>query len=295
MTRRSPLLAALAVALLVPGVAAAKIRVVSSIPALAMIASEVGGQRVEVHSLITGGATPHNYSPRPSDARAVADADVILFVGGGVDDWTRDMADAADGAIVLELLPRRQGGDDHAGHGHDVHRDPHVWLDPGWMRDNLVPAIVRALSQLDPPAAPQLEAQGRVVRERLTNLEEDIRQMFEKATVRKFVAFHPAWGRFASRFDLQPLGAIEESGGEEPTLRRLVTTMRAARSAGVATILVEPQLDQRVATTLAAELGGNVVTVDPFGDLDSFDRNTYQELMLLNAAAFAQAMAIGGE
>jgi len=271
-----------------------KIDVVTSIPPLAMLAREVGGEHVDITALLGGASTPHSYSPRPSDAVAVSRADLVVFVGGGLDDWTRDLLDASGKALVVELLPANGSdhGHDHA-HGHAA--DPHVWLDPAWTRDDLVPALVRSLSQLKPQAAARFEAQGRIVRERLTNLEEDIRQMFQKATMRKFVAFHPAWGRFAARFDLQPIGAIEESGGEEPTLRSLVATMRAARSAGVRAILVEPQMNPRVAVTLADELGAGVVTVDPYGDLDSFDRDTYQDLMMLNAAAFAQALAVSSE
>lgn len=272
------------------GVAAGlPIRIVTSIPPLAMIASELGGDRVVAHSILPPGADPHTFEPRPSDAIAIADADLIVVLGSSIDDWIGGsiMVPAGNTTIVRldeELAETHEHTHDGGGH------DPHVWLDPSWVRDRAVPALQRAFVAADPEGAARYGVSARAMAGKLTDLEEDVRTALAGAPTRGFLAWHPAWEHFARRFGLHSVGSVGESGGREPSLHAMIAAIRAARAAGVRAVLVEPQVDSRQAAVLAEELGVPLVTVDPLGDAWSLDRSTYQTLMLFNARAFGRAI-----
>lgn len=278
------------------GVAATiPIRIVTSIPPLAMLASELGGDRVLAHSILPPGADPHTFEPRPSDAVAIADADVVIMLGSSIDDWIGNSIMAPAGSTTVVKLDRH-GDEDHdenGGHSHDGgSHDPHVWLDPAWVRATAVPALHRALAEADPEGAARYGVSARAMAEKLSNLEDDIRESFAGAATHSFIAWHPAWDHFARRFGLHSVGGVGESGGREPSLHAMIAAIRAARAAGVGAVLVEPQVDPRQARVLAGELEVPLRTVDPLGDAWSLDRATYQTLMLFNARAFAKAIGV---
>jgi zinc transport system substrate-binding protein len=275
--------------------AGAPVRVVTSIPPLAMLVSELGGDRVTVHSILPPGADAHTFEPRPSDARDVAGASVVVMLGSPVDDWLARVLEASEGASIVRLDEDNPGDHEHhhhSGHDHGAEDDPHVWLDPVWVRDRAVPALHRALAAADPDGAPRYGVSARLMAGRMSDLEEDIRASFEGSKTRSFLAWHPAWQRFAERFGLHAIGNLAEGEGREPSLRAMISATRAARAAGVRAILVEPQQGRREASVVAEELGIPILVVDPLGDAWSLDRSTYRLLMLYNARIFGQALGV---
>lgn len=283
-------LAAVAVAIALPArsAVAARLSVVTTIAPLAMVAQDLGGDHVTATSLVSGATSVHTYEPSPSDLVRIAEADLLVSIGGELDGWLdKLLVGKKPGAVVLRLL------DD--GVPRSASHDPHVWLDPLWVRDHALASLVRALSSLDPPTAPQYAASARRIADGLTNLDEDIRAILAGGWGRGFLAFHPAWSWFAARFDLHPVGVVEESGGTEPSAGALAALLDTARAAGVRAILIEPQMDPRLARSVASEIGAGVVLVDPLGDLGSADRGRYRDLMVFNAYAFARALAAGAK
>ncbi|HXC52942.1 MAG TPA: metal ABC transporter substrate-binding protein [Candidatus Limnocylindrales bacterium] len=272
----------------VAGAAELPLHVVVSIPPLAMIVSELGGDRVVVRSILPAGADPHTFEPKPSDAAAVAAAHIVISLGSAIDDWLGDTLDAPDGAIVVRL----DAAPAESAASHDHERDPHVWLDPSWVRDHAISPIYRALAEADPEGAPRYGVTARAMSEALADLETEVRGAFALASTRSFLAWHPAWNRFAERFDLHPVGSLGESEGREPSLRAMIDAVRAGRAAGVRAVLVEPQIDPRQARVLAGELGVPLVTVDPLGGAWGLERATYASLILFNVHAFQQALAV---
>lgn len=278
------------------------VRVVTSIPPLAMIVSLVGGDRVVAHSILPPGADPHTFEPRPSDARAVAAADVVVLLGSEIDDWLEKALADSPHAVVVRLDPdagghepghsHHHGEGEEAGHGDEGQHDLHVWLDPRWVRDRALPAVHRALGDADPDGRPRYGVAARAAGEKLTDLEDDVREALGGAATRNFFSWHPAWGAFAERFGLHPVASLRESEGLEPSLFAMASSLRAARAAGVRAVLVEPQADRRAAEVFAAELGLATLTVDPLGDAWSVDRATYDSLIRFNARVFARALGV---
>jgi ABC-type Zn uptake system ZnuABC Zn-binding protein ZnuA len=271
-----------------PARAGAPLRVVATIEPVAMLVRELAAEEVDVATLVPPGASPHLFEPRPTDVARLAGARLVVAVGGDLDRWVAPLLAAAERTETLflldvpglERLPVAPGSD---------RPDPHVWLDPIRVRDVLAPAIAARLAALDPSRASEVAARLADFQARLTRLDDELRATLAGSR-RGYVAFHPAWRYFGARYGLEEIGVVEEAAGEDPTPRALGRLVAAARAASVRAILVEPQLDPRVARTLAAEFGGATVLVDPNGDPSDPARARYEALLRWNAAAFARAL-----
>jgi ABC-type Zn uptake system ZnuABC Zn-binding protein ZnuA len=218
----------------------------------------------------------------------LAGAALLVALGGDFDGWAQRLAGAAGRIETLALLELPGLAPLPAAPGAAA-RDPHVWLDPIRVRDVLAPAIAERLAALDPASAADTSRRLADFQARLTRLDAELRETLAGPR-RAYVAFHAAWRYFGARYGLEEVGVVEEAPGEEPTPRELAWLAAAARHAGVAAILVEPQLDPRVARTLAAEFGGTTVLVDPNGDPGDPERARYEALLRWNAGAFARAL-----
>ena len=301
--------------------------VVTSVVPVAYIAQELGGERVQVNSLVPPGASPHTFEPVPSDMVTLQRARLFLRVGAGLDGWSDKLMGAAPGELemlTLMTLPGMkpiEGGHDHDhgkkpakahddhgheekhakkqeehGHGeshaekHEEGINPHFWLDPIRVREVVVPVVVEHLVEVDAAGKEYYEQRGKDFQQRLTALDIRIRRELAQAKGRKFVAFHNAWVYFSERYNVEEVAVVQEVAGEEPTPREVAALVHGAREAGIRSILVEPQLSPRVAKTIAGEFGGQTVLVDPVGDPGDPARASYEKMMLFNARAITEAL-----
>lgn len=196
-----------------------------------------------------------------------------------------------------EKAARKDEHHDHgeakvAGEGGEEHEefDPHFWLDPIRVRDAVAPVVTQRLIAADPAGKDYYENRRQDFHQRLTALDQEIRAELAKAKTRKYIAFHPAWAYFAERYELEKVAVVQEFAGEEPTPREVAKLVRDARAEGVGAVLVEPQLNPRVAQTIGDEFGARTVMTDPLGDPGDAARDTYEELLQFNARAFGQAL-----
>jgi ABC-type Zn uptake system ZnuABC Zn-binding protein ZnuA len=257
--------------------------VVATVPPLAFLAHELGGDRVRVATLVPGGASPHTFEPRPSDVISLEHARTLLRVGAGLDEWTNALLPAAPEGVAVWTATEVPGvlAPPHPGEP----ADPHVWLDPIRVRDRLAPALSGHLQALDPGQADGYRARLRDLTERLTRLHEEITSMLGHRRKLRYVALHPGWAYFADRYGLEEVGIVHGPALEEPTPRGLARLLDQARVARPDALLVEPQLDTRIGALLARELGTRALAVDPLGDERSTRRSSYEGL--LRAAALA--------
>ena len=277
---------------------AQELSIVVTVHPLALLLDEIGGERVAIHVLVPPGASPHSFEPKPSDLVRVSRADAFLNVGGGLDDWAarlfataREDRQSMAVSSLLGLVGRKNVSDpshDHE-HHHQLDDDPHIWLDPILVREEIVPALTALLIRHDPSGAAYYQNRAARFRNRLGLLDREIRRLLGTGP-RHYVAFHNAWRHFAARYGLEEIGVVQEMAGKEPTPRELGNLVRSARRAGAGAILVEPQLSPRLARTLSAEFGGTTVLVDPLGHPRDRERSTYPGLLRFNARAFRLEM-----
>jgi zinc transport system substrate-binding protein len=278
------------------------VNIVGTIHPLTAIADAIGGDAVNTSTLLPPGASPHAYAPVPSDLVRLTRADLLISVGGGLDSWADRLRSAIQSEPLVLSLSELAGArdeeesdhEDHGHHhgGHDQHDEPHLWLDPLFVADTLIPALASAITRAGVDDPDGITARAAKLSEDLHALDARIRATLAGAGATEYIAFHNAWGHFAARYGLDELGVLEEAGGEEPTPRAIAGIITAARKYGVGAILVEPQLPGRVAEIIAAEFGGTTVLVDPIGAPTVAGRAGYTELMEYNANAFARALSL---
>lgn len=276
-----------------------RVTVVVTIFPLADFVKNVGGDRVEVTTLMEAGDSPHTWEPSPQQVKTIADARLMVINGAGLEFWTEKVIDAAaspDLAMVdTSIFPRIEGllltGDEHD-HGDDSEHgvNPHIWLDPV-LAQRQVEAIAQGLVMVDPDGKTVYLENAAAYLAELSALDEEIRNTTESFTIRQFIAFHPAWSYFANRYGLVEAAVIEEAPGKEPSVAYIQEVVDKARDLEVKAIFAEPQFSSRAAETIAAESGAEVLFLDPIGGADLEGKDSYVGLMRHNVVQMRLAMA----
>jgi zinc transport system substrate-binding protein len=181
----------------------------------------------------------------------------------------------------------------HAHEGDPGTGNPHVWLDPILVRDELLPRIEAVLAGAAPEHSARIAERRALLADSLTALDQEIRAALAAAPTHAFVSTHSAWGYYARRYGLTEVGAVYESPGREPSSRHLAELVDASRAAGVRAVFIEPQLGEAGARTVASELGVDVHLLDPQGGEDQPGRDSYAALLRFNTAEMI--VALGGE
>lgn len=283
-TPARPLLCVLAFCALALPARAEVPRVVASIQPLHSLAAAVMKGVGEPALLVTGAQSEHTYALKPSDARALQAAQVVVMVDEGYESFlakplkTRktslDVIAMADLPGAVTLTPR-QGGvweedehDDHNhshGHGHDHGAiDGHVWLDPTNAR-LLVTALADRLSELDPGHAETYHANAATTVARLSALDAELKARLAPVAGKPFVVFHDAYQYLEKRYGLAAAGSITVDPDRPPSARRLAALRDRLKAAGAACVFREPQFPAPVVKTLAASAGAREGVLDPQG------------------------------
>ena len=250
------------------------------------ITAAIAGPAAEVTVILPAGASPTTFEPPPALVRRLAEARLVIAVGAGVDAWAGDLA-SASGAQLLSLtegLPLKEAGPDGEG------GNPHVWLDPIRVRDDLLPRITEALVRIAPASEAEIRERSARYRDSLTALDQELRATLSSLESRVFVATHAAWPYFAERYDVRQLGTLYPAPGRELSPRELAALVDRARESGVRAVFTEPQLGEQGARALAEELEASVGMLDPLGGPLLPGRDSYFALLRYNAHQFAQVL-----
>jgi zinc transport system substrate-binding protein len=283
------------------GAAPGKLRVAASLTPLGDFCRQIGGDLVEVQVLIPPGASPHVFEPSPSEVNRVMQAQVVVYIGAGLEPWMDKIlrARGTAGLTVVEAtqgIPLIQGVEEHPGEAaHEEHvkhshasGNPHVWLDPV-LAQEICRKIAAAFIKTDPD---HLQAYEQNLGRYLTALQEldrDIRQQVQTWRIHDFVSFHDAFAYFARRYHLHVAGVIEAAPGWEPSPRYLAAIISTIRQRGIRVVFAEPQLNPQIAEVIAREAGAKVLMLDPVGGRPPYGSN-YLQLMRYNLAEMARAM-----
>ena len=286
-TGRWAAVALLSFAFAAPALAAPK--VVATIAPLHALAAQVMQGAGAPALLIAGATDPHDFQLRPSQAAALAEAELVLWIGPALEGGlARPLAALVrPGAALalsarpeIALLPARRGG--LFGRGHDLGADPehaidpHLWLDPANARAILL-LLAAELGRRDPANAALYAANASAGAARLEALEAVLVGRLAPVIGRAFVVQHDALQYFEHRFGLAALGAMSVAPEEPPGAARLLALDRAIAASGARCVFVQPQASAALARKLAAGAGARVAVLDDLGaeippGPDAYDR-----------------------
>jgi zinc transport system substrate-binding protein len=264
----------------------AKTQIFVTVPPQAYLAERIGGDAVEVHTLVGKGQDPHTFEPTPRQAAALAGASLFFTVdipfekqlAAKVAASNRNLriVDCTKGIVRLPLPEEHHATHAKNKHGDDNEADPHLWLATANLRimaDNMTAAMNAAMPE-----------RKEFMRKNLASLQREINELDKRLATsltphqgKTFYVFHPAFGYFANAYGLKQKGV--EIGGKSPTPRQLTALIRQAREDRVRTIFVQPQFDRKSADTVAQAINGSVAPIDPL-----------DKEVLRNLAAIAEAI-----
>ena len=291
-----------------PRIALAEPTVVATIPPIHSLVAGVMEGIGDAHLLVKGGASPHTYALRPSDAAVLSRADVVFWVGEDLEAFlVKPLAALGGGADVvalskapeLRLLATREGGvweedeeEREAEGGHeDEHgaHDMHVWLDPA-NAEAMVEAIVAALVRRDPARAEAYAANGANLLGRIGGLKGEIGATLAPVAGKPFMVFHDAYRYFEEAFGLKAVGAISVAPQRLPGAKRLGELRDRLTSADVRCVFREPQFAPKLAETLVAGTGARIGVLDPLGAGLKAGPDLYFQLLRSNANALRNCL-----
>lgn len=282
-----------------------RLKVVATTNIVADVVQQIGGDHLELSTLLPAGSDPHSYQPTPQDITRVADADLVFMNGLGLEEFMQALIENAGGEAhlltVSDGIEPLTGSEEtgHEGEGtnqQDQHegQDPHVWTDPNnilvWV-DN----IAAALSEKDPENAGIYEANAEAYQQQLRELDEWIRAQVAQIPEanRKLVSDHTVFAYFARRYGLEQAGAVIPSYSTlaEPSAQELAALEDSIRSQGIRAIFVGESVNPSLSAQVAEDTGVPLVFVLT-GSLTGPEGNapTYLDFIRYNVTAITSAL-----
>ena len=245
-----------------------RITVAVSLQPYATLVKMLGGDRVNVVTLLPPGADPHNFEPKPAVIKAFSVAQVYFTDGSGLDKtWMPRFLGANKNVQVVDIskgIEWMKSEEEHGAHGHhhDEEMDPHIWTSPTRMRF-LAQNIFQELKRLDPKHTIEYVNRASSVQDELALVERQLNEAVISMPKdrRSFIVFHPTYGYLAKDFKLKQYTI--EVNGKEPKPRDLANLVKLGRKNNIKNVFVQPQFSKRAAETIAKDLGAVVVETDP--------------------------------
>lgn len=263
---------------------------------LADMAQQVAGERLSVEVLMPIGLDPHAFQPTPADVAKIAQSQVLIVNGSGVEEWLEEtLANAGGERLVVEasagLQPRKPAESENV----DEEIDPHFWLDPV-LAIHYVENIRDRLIQADPAGKATYTQNAEAYIASLKDLDDWIRGQVEQipAEQRLLVTNHESFGYFADRYGFKVVGAIlpSVSTGAAPSAEQMAALIEKIRTSGAKAIFLETGADRRLADQISRETGVKVITdlythsvTEPGGNAP-----TYLAMMKYNTTRIVEAL-----
>jgi ABC-type Zn uptake system ZnuABC Zn-binding protein ZnuA len=259
------------------------LKIVTSTTILADLARQIGGERVDVTSLLPPNADPHDYEPSPDDVIAIEDADLVILHGLQLDTWVDPLVDASQTSapIIVATDGIETIGSDEEGFDEG---DPHVWFDPMRVK-TMVANIQTGLASVDVDGADLYQQRLDAYNATLDQLDQAIQERIELIPTerRVLVTNHDALEYYANRYGLKVVGTVIPGldSRTEPSAKEIASLIDEIQKAGVTVIFAENTVSPALADSLASDAGIRVAPelfTDSLGDADS-GADTYIGLM----------------
>ncbi len=265
---------------------AEKLQVVATIYPWGFFAEQIGGDLVDVNTLVPVGLEPHEYDPSPDDLRSLYDADIFIYNGAALEPWVEDVefdlrkddVQLFEAAAYVELIglegeaeqsfiPTASAHD--TGEAHTEY-DPHFWQDP--VRVSIVvQSLANTFANLDSENADIYQANAKVLMSELDKINGDFTLDLQSCSEKEFVVSHAAFAYLANRYGLTMIPISGISPEDEPTIKELEVISKTMEEHGLSTVYTETLLSSTFAETIGNETGALVFVLNPLEGLTQAD------------------------
>lgn len=240
---------------------AKSVTVLSSIEPLRLIATELLGDDAELTSLLNAGASPHQYALKPSEAMAIYSADLVVWVGPGLEGFMAKTI-ARGGRIPLQLDRIKELNWPEQAHKHDGHwqRDAHIWLDP-----NNVALIAKAIASRfkSKPNADAVNTRLELFLAQLQSRQDLWLQQLAADKSQALAVYHNGYQHLAQGLGLSIQTWVSRGEGHSISIKKRWQLQRQLKQKPVPCLLAEPYGERGQAVKFAKSLGLPVVWLDP--------------------------------
>lgn len=237
-----------------------KLAVYTTIYPLYYLAKEIGGNKVTVTNIIPAGVSVHEWEPSTRDIAQLSKADLIIYLGLGLDEWIKKTQSSDVKAIYRE-----------ASQNIDLIKDgtainPHVWLSP---KNALIMAanVKDTLINMDQADSAYFEKNYQSLKQRLSQLDQDYSATLSNTPRKAFVAYHKAFSYLARDYGLEEITVIGLDDEQEPSPAQISRVIEYCKTNGIKYIFTEPLVTPKPMQTIAAETGAKILTLNPLGGL----------------------------
>jgi zinc transport system substrate-binding protein len=257
--------------------------------------------------VVSGSASPHTFTLKPSTARAIHEADVFIRVSDNLEPFTHKIVSALPSSVTVltlagadgvKLLDQRHGGTfekhehghedaEHAAHGDkDAHdddhgeegKDGHIWLDTANAKA-IVAASARTLAARFPQYAGKLHQNEAAIDADLDDLDRELSVELKAARDKPFILFHDATQYFENKFGLAAAGSITVSPDVPPSAKRLRDVRSKISALGAVCVFAEPEFQPNLVAAVTEGTHARSGTLDAEGQTLPAGAKLYDDLM----------------
>lgn len=222
----------------------------------------------DVNVIVPTGSSPATYEPTPKQMMSLSKSDIYFRIGhiGFEKAWIDKIKSVNK---KLKIIDTSEGikliFDDNHSHNHnDNHKgaNPHIWLSPPLVKQQ-AKTIANKIIKYYPQYLPLIQANLKVFLHKIDSVDKKINDNLENIEERSFIVFHPVWSYFAQRYKLHQVAI--ENNGKEASIKRMIEIVDFAKNNNIKNILVQKEFDTNQAQSIANEIKGNVLIMNPLG------------------------------
>ena len=234
-----------------------------------------------INVMVKPGASPHNFEPKPSQMKSLVASKVYFLIGDATEkNWIEKFKQNAKNTLFVDttigvekIEMAKHEHEEVAQHDHKKDEkdeehdhsglDPHIWLDPVLVKIQ-AKNIYEAMIKIDSANSDFYKTNYEEFIKELETLDSNIKTILAPHKDKAFMVFHPSWGYFAKRYELEQISI--EIEGKEPKPNELVELIEESKKHDIKIIFVSPQFSQKSAQAISKNIGANVVAIDPLSD-----------------------------
>ncbi|MCM3691722.1 metal ABC transporter solute-binding protein, Zn/Mn family [Neobacillus niacini] len=252
---------------------------------------KIGGEFVDVQSIYPPNVDAHTYEPSTKEMIALANSDLFIYTGAGIEGFAEKAAEtlnkedvlvlkAAEGIELMESTHSNEHHEDEDEHAEsEVHEnehteseahdeeehdhgdlDPHVWLDPILSID-LANNIKNSLSELMPGHATEFEANFKQLKNELENLDQEFKTTIESSKTKNLLVSHAAYGYWEKRYGIETIAITGLSPTQEPTQKELQAIIEESTEHNIHYVIFEQNVSPKIAKIIQEEIGAKSLSL----------------------------------
>ncbi|WP_062109569.1 metal ABC transporter solute-binding protein, Zn/Mn family [Bacillus niameyensis] len=276
-----------------------KMVIYTTVYPLQYFAERIGGEDTIAKSVYPPGSDEHTFEPSQKDMMNLADADLFLYIGYDLEGFAKKAETTLKNEHVkmeavgekISLEHDEDEHNDHDGHDHGG-INPHLWIDPIYAKE-MAEQILNNLVELQPDQKVKFEKNYQELAEELDSLNEDFIKMAESSKRKEFVVAHAAYSYWETRYGLEQIAIAGISSSEEPSQKKLQEIVETINEKNIPYILVEQNINSRLAGVLQKESNTNILHIHNLAvltDDDIKNNETYFSLMKKNINTLQEAL-----